>query len=351
MIGINAPFPSRAQDVVHRTGRAVPMPVLRGCLPRHLVALIIIGAAVGVRLIPGLPLQGVPFITIFPAIVLATFLGGRGPGLLAVLLGTLGAWFFLMSPTFTFRLTPDRAVALATFVPVALMDWGVVSALLRSLERERALRRHADRLARDNAEMAAGRTHLLQELRHRVGNSLQAVASLLDVEVAGLPDAALRPALRKVTQRVRLFLQAQGRLLEADMPDFGAFLRDLAEDMAASSGADIRVDAAAARLPAETAIAVALIAYELISAQLELAEPPDRPQLALRFTAAGGQGCLTLDCPGRHAEVSGLAPGRPRRLLLSGLLDQIGGRLETPHVDGKAWVRFPLPLAPGTAPA
>ncbi|HEY4649753.1 MAG TPA: DUF4118 domain-containing protein, partial [Gemmatimonadales bacterium] len=41
---------------------------------------------------------GLPFITLFPAVFLAAYLGGLGPGILATLLGVVTALHFFIEP-------------------------------------------------------------------------------------------------------------------------------------------------------------------------------------------------------------------------------------------------------------
>ena len=81
---------SRAvRELILWTGRLRLVPLLG-----YALSCLIIGLALGIRLLLGDALQGVPYITIFPAVIIATFLGGLGPGLLAMALGGIGAWFF-----------------------------------------------------------------------------------------------------------------------------------------------------------------------------------------------------------------------------------------------------------------
>jgi len=59
---------------------------------------------VGISLSVTLLFQGYTFRTplFFPAIILSTWFGGTGPGLLAVVLSTLSINFFILEPRFAF---------------------------------------------------------------------------------------------------------------------------------------------------------------------------------------------------------------------------------------------------------
>src|SRR5256714_8505981 len=56
-----------------------------------------------------------------PAILLSTWFGGTGPGVLAVLLSTLSINFFILEPRFAFSFTFRDAVHLAVFLFSALL--------------------------------------------------------------------------------------------------------------------------------------------------------------------------------------------------------------------------------------
>jgi PAS domain S-box-containing protein len=77
----------------------------------------------------------VPFTLYFPAIVLATLLGGIWPGVLATILSSLVAWFVFLRPTFDLAFTWSDGASLLTFILVALMLVGVVTALNLAIDR------------------------------------------------------------------------------------------------------------------------------------------------------------------------------------------------------------------------
>jgi signal transduction histidine kinase/ActR/RegA family two-component response regulator len=69
------------------------------------VAALAVAAAATLR-VPLLPVLGNsnPFTLFYPAVMLAGWVGGVGPGLLATVLSTLTAWYFFIPPAFSFRL-------------------------------------------------------------------------------------------------------------------------------------------------------------------------------------------------------------------------------------------------------
>jgi len=79
--------------------------------------------------IGGLVQERIPFTTYYPAIVVATLLGGFWWGTLASILSAAVAWWLFMPPTFGFALDQAQLVSLITFVIVCLLLVGTVTAL------------------------------------------------------------------------------------------------------------------------------------------------------------------------------------------------------------------------------
>jgi PAS domain S-box-containing protein len=77
-------------------------------------------------------IDGLPYITYFPAIILATFFGGFGPGVLATLLSAAIAWsMFMPTPM------PDarEVLSIGLFLAMAAINVTLVALLNRGLER------------------------------------------------------------------------------------------------------------------------------------------------------------------------------------------------------------------------
>ena len=79
--------------------------------------------------IGGLVQERIPFTTYYPAIVVATLLGGFWWGTLASILSAAVAWCLFMPPAFGFALDQAQLVSLITFVLVCLLLVGTVTAL------------------------------------------------------------------------------------------------------------------------------------------------------------------------------------------------------------------------------
>jgi signal transduction histidine kinase len=86
----------------------------------YVVAVGLAGAALGARWLIGPILTGFPFLTFFPAVLVAALIGGRGPGALCALLSLALAWYFLLPPTHSFAIAePGDWIAIALYVFVS----------------------------------------------------------------------------------------------------------------------------------------------------------------------------------------------------------------------------------------
>jgi two-component system cell cycle sensor histidine kinase/response regulator CckA len=127
----------------------------------YAVAVACAGLVVAVRLalIPVLP-TGYPFITLFVGVVVGTWYGGLGPGLATLVWGTIGVWYFLLSPA-EGLITLDRQAIVALGVNVLnnLLLIVIIAADQASGRRaRRSARREAVRAAALEAEMARRET-------------------------------------------------------------------------------------------------------------------------------------------------------------------------------------------------
>jgi len=104
-----------------------------------------VALAVVARLAVGLEfMPGVSFITLYPAIILSAFLGGLGPGILAVILSSVAAWYFFLPPFYSFAFVSKDIVVLAAFIAINAANVALVAilngALARVFAREQEVR-------------------------------------------------------------------------------------------------------------------------------------------------------------------------------------------------------------------
>ena len=139
-----------------------------------------------------LPAQGFPFLTFFPAVLLAAYFTGLGPGLLTSALSILAArLFFLPADNSTSLSTPEQ-VAIVFFSAILLIDCLVIhfmkAALARVKRAELKLREsdHRLRLVLDNLYMFVGILDLNGTLREINEEPLR-IAKLQREDILGRP--------------------------------------------------------------------------------------------------------------------------------------------------------------------
>lgn len=119
---------------------------------RYAVATVAVAAALGLK--SAFSSLGVdhPFLLLPAAVVVATWYGGRGPGILATVLAGLGADALFLSP-FAIETTPGEIIALVVMVAEGLLIVWISDALRRAREDARREAEEADR-ARRSASLA-----------------------------------------------------------------------------------------------------------------------------------------------------------------------------------------------------
>lgn len=203
---------------------------------------------------------------------------------------------------------------------------------------------------------ARRRELLLDEMSHRIGNSLHLLVNMLQMQATADPRAA--DALRSAARRVLVLGRVHGRLSRGTEPeavvDSRLFLEGLVADLRA--GVDgvrpvaLTIAAEAHALPLAQAGDVGLIVNELVTNALKHAFPEGKEGVVrVTFRRDGGMyelavadngvGTAALERPGRGGG------GLGSRILRS-LAAQLGGRLEVARgeVGGTlCLLRFPVP--------
>jgi two-component system, sensor histidine kinase PdtaS len=211
---------------------------------------------------------GFPFVSFFPAVILASALFGTRFGVLAALSGGLLAWYFFVEPKQSFALLSGTWLALAFYALVVTTDIIIIHWMQRAnakLARERELSR----------ALADTRELLFRELQHRVSNNLQVAAGLIALQKRSVTDADARAALDEASRRLALIGRISRQLYDAGGATrrMREFLEPLCHDVIEASGrpgirCDVLVDEDAALTP-DAAIPLALIVAEAMANAIE----------------------------------------------------------------------------------
>ena len=230
-----------------------------------------------------------PFAFIFVASVGATVLAGWRSGLLALVLGQLLVWFFVVQPMMSFQLfDPTRGFALL----VATVSQMAVVAIIALYQRE------VDR-AWSRREVQVDLIHqALAEIDHRTINNYQTVLALVQAQ-AHRAEAPVRQALLQVATRIEAIAMASKHMaLSSESLENVRLAEHLVELCTqikrglTRPGVNLECHSDDVSLDAEKAIAVSIIVNELVTNALKHAFPDNRQgsiNVSMRKTAAGLQ--------------------------------------------------------------
>src|SRR5437016_871691 len=102
----------------------------------HGVAIIVVGIATALRwLIDPQLVSGLPFITYYPAIIVATLIAGFWPGVLSLILSATAAWYFFLPPFQSWQLESLAAFSLLFFVVMSSVNIAIILILDMTLQR------------------------------------------------------------------------------------------------------------------------------------------------------------------------------------------------------------------------
>jgi len=134
---------------------------------RYAFALALYAVALAARfmLVGVLPERGFPFLSFFPAVLLATFLAGLWPGLLVAALSTVSAWAFFMGPPVALHRMPQSdLIALVFFAGILVVDCIVIHRMNSAL---RQLRLKGEELAASQRELMVREAQLREADRQK----------------------------------------------------------------------------------------------------------------------------------------------------------------------------------------
>jgi two-component sensor histidine kinase len=193
------------------------------------------------------------------------------------------------------------------------------------------------RLEREHAIAGERIGVLLQELTHRIKNSLQIIVSMVSLEARNQKSGEGKAALERVSHRIaalgRLYsmLGETNSVEEVDAASYlEALCRDLIESVQKENGTSIalKTDIASEQMPVDRAIPLGLIVNELVTNAVKYAFP-DEPKgtVAVTLKRFAGELRLIVSDDGKGVDPRREDSGFGGRLVDS-FARQLGGQVE-----------------------
>ena len=208
-----------------------------------------------------------------------------------------------------------------------------------SLERERAAA---------NERIAV----LLQELGHRIKNSLQLISSMVSLEARHHKSGEGKAALERVSHRIaalgRLY-SVLGKANAVEVVDAATYLEELCRELIVSVQKEVgttialKTDFDSEPLPADRAIPIGLIVNELVTNAVKYAFPDGTTgTVIVTFKRVLGELRLTVSDDGKGVDPQRVDSGIGGRLI-DAFSQQLGGQLERKSGSQGTIVRLTLP--------
>jgi PAS domain S-box-containing protein len=178
---------------------------------------------------------------------------------------------------------------------------------------------------------------LLQELTHRVKNSLQIIAAMVSIEARMHKSGEGKAALERVSHRINALGHLYSKLSKAntvDAVDAASYLDELCRDLIASVHKEgdtsivLETDIESELLPTDRAIPIGLIVNELVTNAVKFAFPGDtKGTVLVTLKRLPGELRLTVADDGQGVDPQRADSGLGGRLV-EGFAQQLGGQLK-----------------------
>jgi chemotaxis protein methyltransferase CheR len=163
---------------------------------------------------------------------------------------------------------------------------------IKDITERRVAEQEKQRLLEHTEELLEQQRTLLREMRHRIANSLQIIASILLLKAGSVSSEETKNELRAAHQRVMSVAVVQGHLSASDgieQIEMGPYLTKLSAGLASSmvgpkQQIDIAVVTSEGVLPTSHAVSIGLIVTELIINAIKYAFPRPHASARIRVT-------------------------------------------------------------------
>jgi len=205
----------------------------------------------------------------------------------------------------------------------------------------RAIEREKEVLHERTQELLRQKGILLQEMQHRVANSLQIIASILLLKARAVTSEETRRDLQDAHQRVMSVAEVQRHLHVTggiDQIEVGSYLSKLCASLASSMTGesqpiDIKVSAEDGRIGSDQAVSLGLIVTELVINAIKYAFPAANPEasIGVSYEVNGSDWKLVVSDNGVGKDaMPGVKSGSGLgTAIVQALVKQLGAQIET----------------------
>lgn len=232
----------------------------------------------------------------------------------------------------------------------------LVAALEQSVEKAR-LTRAKERAERELRESRDRAVVLLAEVNHRVANSLALVSSLVRMQAASVADPATQAALSETQARIAAIANLHRSLYTSEdvrVVDLSAYLGAVVAELEQSVSAaghtpSIRLTASPVTVATDRAVAIGMIATELVTNAIKYAYPDGGGEIRVQLALEDG-GDLVLAVADDGVGWSGEGPSTGTGLggrIVRAMAKSLASRVEYAPADRgtTALLRIPPPAA------
>ncbi|MFI4948574.1 MAG: sensor histidine kinase [Alphaproteobacteria bacterium] len=198
---------------------------------------------------------------------------------------------------------------------------------------------------------------LLEELTHRVKNSLQFIAAMVMIESRSHQSGQGKAALERVSHRITALGHLYSKLSNAgtvEAVDAATYLDELCRDLIASVHREgdasivLKTDIASELLPTDRAIPIGLIVNELVTNAVKYAFPGEaKGTVMVTLKRMPGELRLTVADDGQGLDAQRADSGLGGRLV-DGFAQQLGGQVERKSDRHGTTVQLILPSRDGS---
>ncbi|ATE67367.1 histidine kinase [Rhizorhabdus dicambivorans] len=268
-----------------------------------IVAAAAVGLAAACRMLVDLFAPGVmAYAFVFPAVIFASLIAGARAGLIATVCCQLLIWYYVIPPRRSWDIGIADVIGLVVAsISLILTIWPVSSFRSTALRLREEQQRHLDLLSL-----------ALREVDHRTRNNFQIAASLLLSRAAAQTDRGVSDELQAAAGRLQSLASVYSNLALSSADLSTVLLHDHLREVCdriregmLPAGVTLSFDAEPIQVPAQKAVAIALIVNECLTNAAKHAFPEGLGAVAVWVRPEEGQIRITIEDDGRGREDSG----------------------------------------------